>query len=137
MQEFSSTQNWKRLIWPTLILVGLCAVPFTLFLIHVAIDAGDLQYTLTTAVMLLVLWFVVLRHLHTVYSFPFIQVDENFLVLCDLFSKRKVYNVEKISNAKKFLKSIYFAHNGWPVFINLHTLSNLEREKVWSLLERS
>lgn len=136
MQNFGSTNDWKRLIWPVLILVGLCATPFTLFLIHVAIDSKDLQYTLTTSVMLLVLWLCVLRHLHTVYLFPFIQVDENYLVVCQLFSRRKVYNLKSMANSKRFLKSIYFAHNGWPVFINLHTLSQQEREKLWSLLER-
>ena len=134
MQQFGSTKDWRRLIWPTLLLVGLCAIPFTLFVTHVAFDLGDLQYTLTTAVILLVLWFVVLKHLHTVYSFPLIEIDQNYLVVCDLFLKRKVYNLNKISNPKKFMKSAYFSYNGWPALINLHTLSSIEREKVCLVL---
>ena len=86
MQEFGSTGNWKRIIWPILLLIGLVAIPFTVFLFYVAIGIGGIQNTLTTIVMLLVLWFFVLRHLHTVYLFPLIQVDGSFLVVCELLS---------------------------------------------------
>lgn len=135
MQEFGSSKNWKRIFWPTLLLIGLVAIPFTVFLVYVAIDSGGIQNTLTMTVMLFVLWFVVFRHLHTVYFFPFIQIDENFLVVCDMLSKRKVYNLTKISNARRVFKAVYFVHIGWPVMINLHGLPQKEREEVWSLLE--
>ncbi len=134
MQEFGSTKNWKIIIWPAVLLIGVVAIPFSVFLVYVAIGSGGIQHALTTTLILLVLWFVVLRQLHTVYLFPLIQIDENFLVVCELLSKRKVYNLTNISNSKRFLKSVYFAHNGWPVMINLHRLSQREREGVWSLL---
>lgn len=133
MEYFGFTKSWKRIVWPV-ISIGLTVLPFTVFLIYMSFDNPNIQRALFTVLMLFTLWFIALRHLHTVYSFPLIQIDQNFLVVCEPLSKRGVYNLNRISNPKRFLKSIYFAHNGWPVIINLHSLSEAEKEEVWVLI---
>ena len=137
MQEFGKHNDWKRVFWSALAIFIFFVFPISGFFIYVVFQEKDFQFIASLATIVLIAWYVSLRYLHTLYTFPNIQIDSNFLVVNDPLSKRKIYNLNKISNFKYFLNTIYFKHNSWSVFINLNSLTKAEREELCKILKNS
>ncbi len=79
--------------------------------------------------MIITSFYLPIKHIFNLYTFPLIQLDGNFMVITQPFQIRYVYNLNKISLVKPFLKSVFFLHNGFPVLINLHALPESERNQ--------
>ena len=137
IQEFGKARDWKRVIGPAILIFLLFVLPVTAFFIYASFDQHELKFAFWSSILIFLVWYIYLKHLHTAYSFPYIQIDPNFFVVCEYFSRRRVYNLEKVSSAKRFLKLIYFKHNNWSVVISLASLTEDEREKLYELLKSS
>ena len=137
--DLGRSKSLNRIAVPIFLLVVVIGLPISTLLLYVGIDMfinnGEALFLLTILIVLGYMWFVILRHLHLLYSYPLIQFDENFLIFSEMLSGRKVYNLEDISKPKKVFNSVFFIYNGWPAFLNLYELTNQEREQLWTIID--
>lgn len=135
MHQFGKKRDLKRVIGPAILIFLLFVLPVTTLFSYAAFDQAEFKVWFWVVILIFFVWYISIKHLHTLYSFPKIQIDQDFFILCECFSRRRVYNLENISGVKCFSKSIYFKHNGWFVVINLTSLTEEEQDKLFQLLK--
>lgn len=131
-QAFGKAKSWKRVLVPSILLIGLFSIPTTAFLIYIAIGKHDFQFVLTTLLFCFAAFFFPIKHLYQIYTFPLIEIDNNFMVYNHPFQQRVVYNLNKISSVKHFSTLVFFFHNGFPTLVSTRGLSESDQK---SLLE--
>lgn len=133
-QEFGKIRDWKRIIVPLIVIVIFFSAPFSVFLIYIAVDSNKLGVIVAAIVMVSFIWIFPLQHLRNLYNFPTLEIDDNFLVVNQIFQKRAVYTLKKITLVKPFMKSALLIHNGFPVLLNMNSLEKDDRKKVVRIL---
>ncbi len=126
-KEFGKTKNWKRILFPSIFLIGFFSIPTSAFFLYTAMKGISLQSFFFLLFFVICGFFFPLKHLRNLYIFPPIQLDDNFIVVNQPFQNRCVYTLKQISNVKVFLKSVIFLHNSFPVLLNLNSLDESER----------
>ena len=134
-QEFGKRKHWVRLIKPLFLYVAVLAIPFSVFMVFVALGSGTLRALLFTLVSVAVVAFWSVRHLHSVYTYPLIMVDGSLMAVMEPMTNRKVYELERITHLHLFWHILLFMHNGWPVVVSLWELSLNERELLNKVLK--
>lgn len=129
-QEFGKRKGWIRLIKPLLLYVIVLAIPFSVFMVFVALGSGTLRSLLFTFVGISVVTFLSIRHLHSVYTFPLIMIDGSLMAVMEPMFNRKVYERQRITRVCVFRHILLFRYNGWPVMVSLWELSLSERERL-------
>jgi len=133
-QEFGIRKRWVRLIKPLLLYVVVLAIPFSVFMVFVALGSGTLRAWLFTLIGIAIVAFWSIRHLHSVYSYPLIMMDDVLMAVMEPMFNRKVYELARISHLHLFRHILLFLHNGWPVMVSLWELSLSERELLQKTL---
>ncbi len=134
-QEFGKRKNWIRLIKPLFLYVIVLVIPFSIFMVFVAIGSETLRAFVFTLAGITVVAFLTIRHLHSVYAFPLIMIDDSFVAVMEPMFNRKVYERQRITHVYLFRHVLLFMHNGWPVMVSLWELSLNERELLQELLK--
>lgn len=135
VQDFGKRKRWIRLVKPILLYMIALVIPFSVFMVFVAIGSGTLRAFALTLVGIAVVVFWVVRHLHSVYTFPLIMIDDAFVAVMEPMFNRKVYERQKVTRVCLFRHILLFLHNGWPVMVSLWELSLNERELLLKLLK--
>lgn len=134
-QEFGKRKRWVRLIKPLLLYVVVLAIPFSVFMVFVALGSGTLRALLFTSIGIAVVAFWSVRHLHSVYTYPLIMIDDSLMAVMEPMFNRKVYELERITRSHLFWHILLFIHNGWPVVVSLWELSLSERALLNKVLK--
>ncbi len=134
-QEFGKAKNWKRVVLPAIILFSFFSMPISAFLMYIAIEKMQISYLAISLLMSLFVFIFPAIHIRNLYSFPPAEMDENFLVINQPLQNRKAYTLKNITWVRKFLKSIIFMHNGFPVLFNVGSLNNQEVSKIVELIK--
>ncbi|MEE9344946.1 MAG: hypothetical protein V3U88_05005 [Methylococcales bacterium] len=136
-QSFGKTKSWQRILLPSIILIGLFSLPATVWLISHLLTNINIENLLVTMLFIFAAVYFPIKHVSDLYTFPFIEIDDNFMVLTQSFQSRSVYTLNQITSVKAFMKSVFFVHNGFPVLINVHTLTDRERKHLLDVIEAS
>ena len=134
-QEFGKRKRWMRLIKPLVLYVIVLAIPFSVFMVFVALGSGTLRSMLFTLIGISVVTFLSIRHLHSVYTFPLIAIDGSLMAVMEPMFNRKVYERQRITRVYVFHHILLFRYNGWPVMVSLWELPLSERERLQKMLK--
>ncbi len=136
-KTFGKTKSWKRILLPSILLIGLFSLPMTALFISTLLVRMNFEHFLVTTLLVIFVFYFPVKHLCNLYAFPFIEIDDNFMVLTQSFQSRNVYTLNQITSVKPIMKSIFFMHNGFPVLINIHALTERERKHFLEIIEVS
>ncbi len=132
---FGKTKDRKRIIIPSIILIGFFSTPVSAFLIWVAVSSNDpISYLIALVVTLFVFLFSA-AHIKNIYEFPPVQIDENFLIVSRPLQKRVAFTLDKITTVKRFINSVIIIHNGIPALLNFNSLCNEEVSEIVDLIQ--
>lgn len=122
---------------PSTVLIGLFSIPTSAFLIYISLEKHDVQYLLTTLLISMFVFYFPIKHVAQLYTFPLIEIDNNFLVYNHFLQQRVVYNLDKISSVKHFSNAVFFVHNGFPTLISTRGLSKTDHKAFLEILVSS
>jgi hypothetical protein len=128
--EFGKRKDIKRPLVTGLILVGIGWLPVSCFLVFVSIDSGSFETSAFSLVLIVVLGGVILRHLHELYEYPLVEINDKYMIVTAPFSKRGTYELSRIHRVWVFGPSVFFTYMGWPTFL---TIRGLREEQVFTL----
>ena len=118
-QDFGKRKRGLRLIKPLVLYVIMLVIPFSVFMVFVALGSETLRSLLFTLIGISVVTFLSVRHLHSVYTFPLITIDGSLMAVMEPMFNRKVYEIQRITCVTVFRHILLFRHNGWPVVVSL------------------
>ncbi len=128
-------KDWKRVIFPSIVLLGCFSVPISAFVMYVAIEKMQFDYFAISILITFFSFFFPAIHIRNLYSFPPIEIDENFLVVNQPLQNRKVYTLKNITWMRRFLKAIIIMHNGFPALINVGSTNKQDASRIIELVK--
>lgn len=134
-KKFGKTKDWKRVLGPFIVVICFFSVPISVFLIYIAVESKEVGSFVAAITMSFFVWAFPLQHLRNLYVFPLLEIDDNFVVVNQILQKRAVYTLKQITKVRPLFKSVLFIHNGFPVLLNMNSLTESDRLNVINILK--